>query len=447
MTIFAHTEHQIALYRRLLHLYGAAVTTHRALPLPTSLLGLAMAAGAISADEWVMLPDRVLGATSGPLRGGLVVALLTAATGAGAIAARHLVAGLRHVGLRRPVETWLLAAAFASAGAGAFLLAFGADQPSVVGGTVLAGAGLGLYWTGAQRALAGRSEAPGSASRYAAHYTAYTAGTLLGALGAGAASAMARHGGLDQAGAARAGLALGLVLAAAGLGCWVRARPWLGDSTCSEREDPGPGRLASTRALHAQGPDLALVAALALVGTLAPLELAVRFGAGPATVALFGTLAGSAKATGSLTTARLARRLGARVTLVAALGTAAGLGFIAAASPVIWVALPALAGFTCLAGGSWPLVVDTLVASTPPERRASLALGWSAREYPVMALVLAPAGWLLANPGSSAAPEATGALLCLAAAAALGRRLLPGRSQATPGPCAPTTSASMGCGH
>jgi len=410
------------------------------------MLGLALAAGAVSADQWVLLPSRALAAEQSTTAAGLLVALTTASIGGGAVAAPAL---LRLSGSLRATSVGpvaLLGWSMAAAAVGAAVLALGPGQLGEVTGVLMVGLGLGLYWSGAQGVLARLVGTPRSAARYVAHYAAYTVGTVVGALAGAGLAGLARHAGWSDGGSARAGLLLGSLLALTGWACWRKARARLQAATAGSeppRSDRS-ARLGLSVVLRAQGPDLALVGALAAVVTLAPLDLATRFAAGPFALALFGALVGLAKAGGSLVAGPFARHLGRPRLLSANLALAAVLGAGAAWAGSLAVSAAALIGFAFLASGAWPMVVETSLGLSPPRLRHALAMSWSAREYPVMAVVLAPAGWLLGQAGWARLPELAGAAMVLASSAALRRRTQPapdsdshvGRSSTSMGACA-----------
>lgn len=344
-------------------------------------LVVAGAAGAVYGNYAVVLPifGTAIGVSVSII--GLLLAIGTLTVAIGSISA-GLIVRWTSASILLPVGmgTAALGDAFLIQGS---LLALGL-------GSVLIGSGLGLYWAGSQAALSSGAGREDSERGFISQFVVYTLGTVAGSVISGAVVNSLHTAGLSPAAAGRGGfvLALGVAIAAVGLERSRRPAPSRASRVA------GLARGAGVDALL-QLSDLCLVSALAFVLALAPVILRTHFGFNSLQVGAGYGAASLAKMAGSFFAGRWVRLGGRRLTIALMVGAGALLSLLLAAIsiPLLFVVVLVFASMT--AGGVWPVVVDATLGSVRPERRAAMALTWSAREYPVIALSTVVGGWML----------------------------------------------------
>lgn len=153
------------------------------------------------------------------------------------------------------------------------------------------------------------------------------------------------------------------------------------------------------RGLAVQLPDLLLVSAHGLMLPLAPLVLADDFGFSPFAIGLVAAAVSVAKIGGVFTARAVVRSNGARTAILSflAIASALSLSLGVAGSAALFVV--ALLGIALVTLGVWPLIVDAAFARIEPDSRGGVTAAWHAREYAVIALATALAGWLLQSFG------------------------------------------------
>lgn len=287
-------------------------------------------------------------------------------------------------------------------------------------GSVLVGSGLGLYWAGIQAMLSAQSGQPNSERAFINQYVVYSLGTVSASVLSGGISSLAHLGGVPLSAATRAGFVVGLACAAIAL---------LINRSQSRSAAARAGRVAmitggAGRDAFLQLSDLCLVAGLAFILALAPVILSdhLRFNSLQVGASYGAVTLG--KMGGSFLAGRVVRRRGYRrgILLTLLAGTLLSLLLAFVRQPIVFVVVLVFAGM--VAGGVWPVVVDATLASARPERRAAMALTWSAREYPVIALATILGGWMLGQFHSTTVLYLVTAGLLMSAA--LASRLLRG---------------------
>lgn len=344
-------------------------------------LATAAAAGGIFGTYAVALPLYANTIGQAVSITGALLAIATVAVALGSLAA-----GLA-VGSIDPRS--LPALGMAIAGSGELVLFQGSFAAQAFG-SILIGSGLGVYWAGSQAILGAQSGQPGSERGFINQFVIYTLGTVSSSIVSGALSSLSHAAGLSLSSSTRAGFVLGVTCAA--LALYLNRMQPLASRRAARVATitVGTGRDALL-----QLTDLCLVSALAFILALAPVILSAHFGFDSLQVGLSYGCVSLAKMGGSFFAGRTVRLLGHRraitVTLLAATLLSLVLG--AVRQPVLFVIVLVFAGMT--AGGVWPVVVDATLASARPDRRAAMALSWSAREYPIIALATVGGGWLL----------------------------------------------------
>jgi MFS family permease len=312
---------------------------------------------------------------------GLLLAIGTLTVAVGSIAAGLLV--------RLITAPSLLAVGMGIAGLGDTALISGSLLALMLG-SLLVGTGLGLYWAGSQAVLSSRSGRQDSERGFINQFVAYTLGTVAGSVFSGGVVNALHSSGLSAASAAQGGFALALGGAFAAI--------------LVDRLQPRPARRSAHVAALTGGAgkdailqlsDLCLVAALAFILALAPVVLRAHFGFDSFQVGVGYGAVSLAKMGGSFLAGRWINRAGHQRTIAIMLGAGALLSLLLAVVrvPLLFVIVLVFASLT--AGGIWPLVVDATLATVRPQRRAAMALTWSAREYPVIALATLTGGWML----------------------------------------------------
>lgn len=360
-----------------------------------------------------------------------VVAVATLSIGAGSAGSRLLARFL--------APGALLAWGMLAACAGDAALLVGRGLPALGLGAAMIGCGLGLYWAGSQALLAPCSGLPGSERAYIRQYVAYTGGTVAGSVLAGVLSHLAAMAGVARAPAAHvafwvgvAGALVAFGAARAGGGAAARAVTGAVAGAVAGAGDPPVLRVPVSQVVSLQAADLLLVAALGLLLSLAPIILETHFRVGPVLIsAAYGATA-LAKVTGSLAAGRLARWRGPRGAILGMLGAGGAVVALLAGAGTVGIYLVLLVTAVFAISGIWPVVVDTTLAQVPPAARAAVALTWSAREYPVVALATLGGGWLLGASGRAGAVYLLAALLLAAALASSHRLTAPGRLAPAP---------------
>jgi MFS family permease len=352
-------------------------------PISRTFLATAGAAGAVYGNFAVALP---LYGTAIGLPVSIIGVLLAIATLA--VAVGSTLAGLA---VRVMSASSLLALGMATAGAGDAILIFG-SLPALFLGSLLVGSGLGLYWAGSQAVLGSLAGRQSSERAFINQFVVYTLGTVAGSVVTGGISNVLHLAGLSAAATGRGAFCVGLMGAGAALALdWLRPR-FAGRASRIATISGGAGRDAIL-----QLSDLCLVAALAFILALAPVVLETHFGFDSLQVGISYGAVSLAKMAGSFLAGRAVGRVGHRRTIILMIGAGGVLSLLLAAVnvPVVFVLL--LTAATLTAGGVWPVLVDATLATVHPHRRAAMALTWSAREYPVIALATLLGGWLLAT--------------------------------------------------
>lgn len=344
-------------------------------------LATACAAGAIYGTFAVALP--LYGTSVGQAVSliGALLAISTAAVAVGSVAAGVAVLIIS--------TRWLPALGMGIAGLGDAILIQGSFAALALG-SVLVGSGLGVFWAGSQALLSSQAGQHDSERAFINQFVVYTLGTISGSVLSGGVTNLMHTAGLSLVWATRAGFGIGFACAAVALGLnFSQPRP----ATRAGRVATITGGAGWDAVLQLS--DLSLVAALAFILALAPVILSAHLGFDSFQVGLGYGAVSLAKMAGSFMAGRLVRRRGYRGAIALTLLTGAGLSLLLALvrQPVLFVVVLALAGMT--AGGVWPVVVDATLASVRSERRAAMALTWSAREYPIIALATVAGGWLL----------------------------------------------------
>lgn len=365
----------------------------------------AFGVGAAFANMGVAVPLQVAALHGRPTLAGALLAAGTVAIALGA-----LLAGVVSPRIGGGPRT--LALALAVCGAGSLVFSATTSVIGIAAGGVLVGTGIGLFWVSSQLVLGRRSGTRGSESAFAIHFAAYTFGAVVGSSLTGGIAAVANAAGLAATTGIRLSALAGLAISCTAFALW---------SPCAARAEAAPAdarrRLAPSRHLGVQLPDLLLVSALAFLLPLAPTVLEHGYHLGPLVIGFVMSGVSGAKIAGTFTARALARSGGARrgiVFLLAGGGVVCVLLCLALDAPSFVAALLLTA---LLVAGAWPLVVDSAQARVPPESRHDLTVVWNAREYGVIAVATFLAGWLLSTLGRPEPLFALAALLIAAAAA------------------------------
>lgn len=356
--------------------------------LPRRFYAVAVCAGIATGNFWVGIPLFASGSGRPASFAGALLAAATVATALGALAANPLLARLR-----LPRE--LLAVALAVTGAGHFLLIVPATF-GLVGGALVAGVAMGLFWVGSHVMLSTRSGSSGSEQDFLTHYALFTAGAVAGAALTGFGASAVQWAGISQAASVRLSFALGLTGAIAALLLWLPC------VACGREAAPVMERLTlglPARGFAVQFPDLLLVSAHGFMLPLAPLVLADDFGFSPFAIGLVAAAVSVAKIGGVFTARAVVRSSGARTTILSFLAIASALSLFLGVAGSAALFVLALLGIALVALGVWPLIVDAALARIEPDSRGGVTVAWHAREYAVIALATALAGWLLQSVG------------------------------------------------
>lgn len=374
---------------------------------PRAFYAAALLAGIGLGNVSVALPLLVVVRGGSPAIAGYLLAAFTLAVALGALASGPLVSAL---GARNVLVTGFVVLGCGQVAA----LAAGAAVAGLALAAVLVGAGLGCFWVGSQVTLGHRAGGAGAERGFVRHYVAYVIGSAAGAPATGLVAQGLRDAGISEAASVRLAFGLGLAAALAGLAWWRPSRQR------TERVAP-TRRVRPAMAAHGmalQLPDLLLVAALALLAPLAPVILVRDFRFSSVAVgAVVGALAG-AKVIGSLTAERASRRLGRGRLVAAMLACASAFSVMLAQTRLATLFVVLLFAAVLAAAGAWPVVVEGALARVDPHQRGVMTVAWNAREYSIIAIATAAAGWLLARFADPAAPFViAGALLALSAMA------------------------------
>jgi len=370
-------------------------------PLPRRFYLVAVGAGFGFANMAISVPLHVVETGAKAAVAGDVLAAATVSVALGALVAGHAGRGGRS----------LLATAVAVTGVGSLALAAASGLVLLAAGACVVGLGVGMFWVASQLVLARRAGEPEGARAFLLHYAVYTGGAVAGSSLTGALASGAGALGLGTLPGLRASSLLSVA------GCVVAVAIWRGASAgWLERPAAAAPNAAAPRQLRLQLPDLLLVAALALLLPLAPVVLARDFGLPPFSIGLVMGGAALSKIAGTFVARRLTRGSGPRRTIVLLLGAGTSFCLLLTAAITLSVFVATLFATTLAGTGAWPLVVDAAQARVEPAARRRLAVRWNAREYLLIAVATASAGWLLTSLGSPVPVFALAALLFAASA-------------------------------
>ena len=370
---------------------------------------VAACAGFAFANMAISVPLHVVATGARAAAAGDVLAAGTVAIALGA-----LVAGMVGPRLGRGSHTlWL---ALAVTGLGALVLAAAAGLGLLAVGTVVVGAGIGIFWVASQQILGRRSGEADSAHGFLAHYAAYTFGGVAGSSATGALASGVHALGAAPVTGIRAGSALAFTLLLVALSIW-RGPAAAAAGAPVVRQPAAP----PSRQFAVQVPDLLLVAALALLLPLAPLVLARDFGLAPFATGLVTAGVAASKIAGTFAARVIARGSGPRRTILLLLAGGTSFCLLLCAALTLSLFVTALFATALAATGAWPLVVDQAQARVHPGARGELTVRWNAREYALIAAMTLTSGWLLTTLGSAVPLFALAAFLfaCSAVSAAV----------------------------
>jgi MFS family permease len=368
---------------------------------PRRFYAVAAAAGFAFANMAISVPLHTVATGAKAAVAGNVLALSTIAVALGALAAGRIRGGLR-----------MLAAAVAVCGCGSLALAVATSIPVLALGSIVIGAGIGMFWVASQLIMSGRAGEPDGPNAFLLHYASYTGGTVLGSTTTGAFASAAKALGFGTVTGLRASSLLALAVVLTAMALWRVCAAAATESFAPRDAAASPGRQ-----LTVQVPDLLLVAGLALLLPLAPVVLAHEFRLAPFSIGLVMGGVALSKVVGTLVARLVTRGTGARRTILILLTLGAVSALVLSAALTLSLFVTMLFA-TALAGtGAWPVVVAAAQARVEPAARRKLAVRWNAREYGLIALATATSGWLLTELGTPAPIFVLAAVMFAGAAA------------------------------
>ena len=374
---------------------------------PRRFFAVAAGAGFAFANMAISVPLHTVATGAKPAVAGDVLAASTISIALGALLA----------GKARKRRS-LLATAVAVSAAGSLTLAAASGTTLLAAGACIVGLGVGMFWVASQFVLARRAGRPEGARAFLLHYAVYTSGAVAGSSLTGAFASAAGALGLGTLAGLRASSLLSVAGCALVAALWVGARAWSLERPVEASPDRPPARQ-----LRLQLPDLLLTAGLALLLPLAPVVLARDFGLPPFSIGLVMSGVALSKIAGTFVARLVTRASGPRRTILLLLGAGTTFCLLLTTAITLSVFVATLFATTLAGTGAWPLVVDAAQARVDPASRRRLAVVWNAREYLLVAVATAAAGWLLTSLGSPV-PAFVLAALCFGASATAAARQL-----------------------
>jgi predicted MFS family arabinose efflux permease len=361
-----------------------------------SLCVVAACVGASFSSVTVGLPLEVLAQHGGASSAGLLLGLTTGGTALGAAVASPLRTRLSGADA-------LLVVALVLVCSGGVAVATATARPGQAAGAALLGTGIGCFWVANQTLLGAASGRQGSERAFLLHYSAFTAGTVVGSVGTGAAASLLQAAGVARVPSLQLGMGVGVLGALLALWTW---RPSAHGATPAAAASGRPNLL---RGVRVQAPDLLLISGLAVSGNLSAIVLTDGFGFSAGAVGAVLAAVGVAKVAGTVLARSLAASRGVPTAVTLLLSAASVLFVVLALARSPWLFVPAVLAAVLVLAGAWPLLVDACQARTAVADRASFAAAWNVREYATIA------GVTVAASAAYGAAHATAPIFALAA--------------------------------
>ena len=376
---------------------------------------VAFCVGLALANVSLALPLHVLAQGKSPALAGALLAALTASTAIGAACAPAL---------RGPFgdARKLLVLALAFVAVGPLVLTASGGVPYLAVGATFVGLGIGLFWVASQILLGALSGSPGSETGFQHHYALFTAGTVVGSVSTGLLASLLQHAGLSRATSLQMAMGLALLAAGIGMSAW---RPAKTPQLQPRPSAPTLGLRLIVQGVNAQFSDLLLVAVMALFGQLVPIVLTGTFDVSAGAIGIVMAGVGAAKITGTYLAGGLLSIWGRGPTIIGMIATGSILCLLVTLVASTWAFLTLVITAELVLAGTWPLLVDACQARVIVSERAAFTAAWNIREYGVIALMTASAGWLYGQSHAIAPMFGLGGVLLIGAvlaAAALMRR-------------------------
>lgn len=366
---------------------------------------MAFCVGLALANVSLALPLHMLAEGKSPALAGALLAVITASTAIGAAFSPPLRGRL---GDARK----LLVLALAFVAVGPLVLTASGGMPYLAVGASFVGLGIGMFWVASQILLGALSGSHGSETGFQHHYALFTAGTVVGSVSTGLLASLLQHAGLSRATSLQ--MVMGLALLAAVIGMYV----WRPEKT--PRQQPRPsaptlGLRLIVRGVNAQFSDLLLVAVLAIYGQLVPIVLTGTFDVSAEAIGIVMAGVGAAKITGTYLARGLLSVWGRGPTIIGMIGTGSILCLLVTLVASTWAFLMLVITAELVLAGAWPLLVDACQARVVVSERAAFTAAWNIREYGVIALTTASAGWLYSQSHALAPMFGLGGVLLIGA--------------------------------